>query len=138
MLQAGPPGRVVAVAPEGRLSGDMLACSVSLDSVYAQLGRQLTSYTTGERALLAWIEEKLPAADRERLSAGYLGCLAYGPTRPHPRGPRTGAGFRLAFAFHGFWDRVLDGMESRPRIAPILTVWIPAGPALSPAITPPS
>lgn len=117
---------------QGRLAGDMLASSVSLDSVYARLGRQLTSYTAGERALLAWVEEKLPVADHERLAAGYLGCLAHGPTRPHPRGPRTGSGFHLAFVFHRFWDRVLDGTEGRPRIAPILTVM-----DMQPAVTPP-
>ena len=117
---------------QGWLAGDMLASSVSLDSVYARLGRQLTSYTAGERALLAWVEEKLPVADRERLAAGYLGCLAHGPTRPHPRGPRTGSGFHMAFVFHRFWDRVLDGTEGRPRTAPILTVM-----DMQPAVTPP-
>jgi len=114
---------------QGRLAGDMLASSVSLDSVYAQLGRQLTGYTAGEGELLTWIEAKLPTADRERLAAGYLACLAHGPTRPHPRGPRTGPGFRVAFALHGFWDRVLDGADGRPRLAPILTVRSPAGDA---------
>ncbi len=114
---------------QGRLAGDMLASSVTLDSVYAQLGRQLTGYTVGEGGLLAWIEAKLPVADRERLAAGYLACLTNGPTRPHPRGPRTGPGFRVVFAFHSFWDRVLDGTEGRPRIAPILTVRFPAGEA---------
>lgn len=104
---------------QGRIAGDMLASSVSLDSVYALLGQQLTDYTAGERALLAWIEEELPIADRERLAAGYLGCLAHGPTRPHPRGPRTGPGFRMAYAFHTFWDRVLDGAEGRPQLAPL-------------------
>jgi len=112
---------------QGRIAGDMLASSVSLDSVYALLGQQLTDYTAGERALLAWIEEELPTADRERLAAGYLRCLVHGPTRPHPRGPRTGSGLRMAYAFHTFWDRVLDGAEGRPQPAP-LTAWLPDGP----------
>ena len=112
---------------QGRIAGDMLASSVSLDSVYALLGQQLTDYTAGERALLAWIEGELPAADRERLAAGYRRCLTHGPTRPHPRGPRTGSGFRMAFAFHSFWDRVMDGADGRPRLAPP-TAWLPGGP----------
>jgi hypothetical protein len=106
---------------QGRMAGDALASSVSLDSVHALLGQQLTDYMAGERALLAWIGAELPAADRERLTTGYLHCLAHGPSRPHPRGPRTGSGFRMAFAFHSFWDRVMDGMDGRPRLALLIT-----------------
>jgi hypothetical protein len=94
----------------------------------ALLGQQLTDYMAGERALLAWIEVELPAVGRERLAADYLRCLAQGPTRPHPRGPRTGSGFRMAFAFHGFWDRVMDGADGRPRLAPLI-----ASPSAGPA-----
>jgi hypothetical protein len=112
---------------QGRIAGDMLASSVSLDSVYALLDQQLTDYRAGERALLAWIEVELPAADRERLAAGYLRGLAHSPTRPHPRGPRTGSGFLMAFAFYGFWDRVMDGVDGRPRLAPLIA-WLPDGP----------
>jgi hypothetical protein len=112
---------------QGRIAGDMLASSVSLDSVYALLEQQFTDYMAGELALLAWIEMELPAADRERLAAGYLRCLAHGPSRPHPRGPRTGSGFRMAFAFHSLWDRVMDGVDGRPRLA-LLSARLPAGP----------
>src|SRR5579875_1402363 len=75
------------------LAGDMFACGLSLDDLSADVGRYLDAYL---------------AAERERLAAGYRRCLGRGPTRPHPRGPRTGPGYRLMFGFHAFWDRLLD------------------------------
>ena len=77
----------------------------------------MRSYAAAERALVAWIEEELPATDRASLTAGYLGCRACAPTRPHPRGPRTGAGYRMAFAVHRFCDRLMDTLDSRPGLA---------------------
>lgn len=111
---------------QARISGDMIAMSAAMDSVYARLAQHLTGCAAAERALVAWTEEKLSAADRDHLAAHYLACLAHGPTRPHPRGPRTGPGFRMTFAFHSAWDRVLDGMDGRPRIVPLMAGRIPA------------
>lgn len=99
------------------LSGASFAMAMPAASLYAQLERNVGGYMEVEQALVAWIEEKLSADDRERLAAGYLGCLSHAPTRPHPRGPRTGAGYRLSFAFHSSWDRLMDGIDSRPGVA---------------------
>ena len=98
------------------LAGDMFACGLSLDALCADVGRYLDAYLAAERALAAWLETELPAGDRERLAAGYRHCLGRGPTRPHPRGPRTGPGYRLMFGFHAFWDRLLDTVDSRPGV----------------------
>jgi hypothetical protein len=98
------------------LAGEVFAVRLHPESVSAHLRLRLDGYLAAERALAAWIEGELPAGDRERLAAAYLRSLARAPTRPHPRGPRTGPGYRVLFAFHRSWDQFQDTTDSRPGV----------------------
>lgn len=99
-----------------RLSGELVAMRQPLESVHARLRECLTGYLAAERALAAWIDQQLPEPHRTRLVAGYLTCLHRAPSRPHPRAPRGGPAYRIAFRFHAFWDRVLDTTDCRPGV----------------------
>jgi hypothetical protein len=99
---------------EMRLAGDGCAARVTIEAALALLEQRLDRCRAAERALLAWLEHHAPPAERARLARAYRVLLAAAPTRPHPRGPRSGWPGRLAFRFHAFWDRVLDTMDSRP------------------------
>ena len=97
-----------------RLSGDMFAMRLDPDGVYLRLQHCLVRYQDAESALVGWLCERLPVAEQERLAGRYRRALAHAPTRPHPRDPRAGMAYRIAFAVHGVWDPLLDGTDSRP------------------------
>ena len=59
------------------------------------------------------MEEQLDVAGRDRLADAYWRALGQAPTRPHPRCPRSGPLRHVAFWWHGHWDRLLDGVNSR-------------------------
>ena len=82
-------------------------------AVSAALGRQLAGYWPAEQALVGWVEEQLDVAGRDRLAGAYWRALRQAPTRPHPRCPRTGPLRHAGFWWHGRWDRLLDGVNSR-------------------------
>ena len=96
------------------LAGDGAAGARKPEHVHGWLEQCLAGYRPAERALVAWMEDRLTAGEHEQLALGYRAALARAPTRPHPRGPHTGWPGRLAFRLHAFWDGVLDGMDSRP------------------------
>lgn len=97
------------------LAGDGAAGGRRPESVHGWLEHCLDGYRAAERALVAWMEERLTAGEREQLALGYRAALVRAPTRPHPRGPHTGWPGWLAFRLHAFWDGVLDAIDSRPR-----------------------
>jgi hypothetical protein len=96
------------------LAGDGAAGGRKPENVHGWLEHCLDRYRPAERALVARMEERLTAGEREQLAHGYHAALVRAPTRPHPRGPHTGWPGRVAFRLHGFWDGVLDAMDSRP------------------------
>jgi len=96
------------------LAGDGAAGGRKAENVHGWLEHCLAGYRPAERALVASMEERLTAEEREQLTLGYRAALVRAPTRPHPRGPHTGWPGRLAFRLHAFWDGVLDGVDSRP------------------------
>ena len=98
---------------ERRLSGDIAVAGLPLTVLPALLARQLATYRLAEGALVARIEDSLPAEGCERLAHAYRRALAGAPTRPHPLTPHTGPLRHLAFWLHGRWDRLLDTMDSR-------------------------
>lgn len=87
----------------------------------ALLAQRLGSYRAAERTLLARLADRIPHAEHARLARQYRALLAAAPTRPHPRSPRAGPAGPLAFRLQGFWDRVLDTMDSRPGRMPAAT-----------------
>ena len=101
---------------ECQLSGEASAVSMPVTAVAATLAEHLVSYRSAERALVSWIEDQLPAEDRDRLALHYGRALTRAPTRPHPRCPYTGPPRCVAFWLFGRWDRVLDTMDSRPGV----------------------
>jgi len=98
---------------ECRLAGDVAAAKVSAPAVSAVLARHLDGYWPAERALVASVEARSAAEATERLARHYQRALTRGPTRPHPRCPRSGTRGLIALWLHGRWDRVLDTMDSR-------------------------
>jgi hypothetical protein len=102
---------------ECHLAGDASATSRELETVHGWLGQRLDAYRSAERVLVAQVEERLTAPEREHLAHSYRAALAHAPSRPHPRGPHAGWAGRLAFWLHACWDAVLDTMDSRPRVA---------------------
>jgi hypothetical protein len=101
---------------QGRLSGDIAAVRQPGHQIYTQVSECLDSYLAADRALAAWADSQLPAGDRRRLAEGYLRCLARAPSRPHPRSPQGGTGYRVAFTFYCRWDRLLDTVDARPGV----------------------
>ena len=102
---------------ECHLSGEAAAAGREFDTVHMWLRQCLDAYQAAERALVARVEERLTAPEREQLAHGYRAALARAPSRPHPRGPHAGWPGRLAFRLHAFWDGVLDTIDSRPGVA---------------------
>lgn len=100
-------------ALECHLSGCTSAAGRPGGPVSAALGRQLGGYWAVERELVDWVEGQLDAAGRDRLAGAYWRALRGAPTRPHPRCPRSGPVRDMLFWWHGRWDRVLDGLDSR-------------------------
>jgi hypothetical protein len=98
---------------ECRLSGDVAAARVPVPEVSAVLAQHLDGYWPVELALVASVEDRSGVEDMERLARHYQRALTRGPTRPHPRCPRSGTRGRLALWLHSRWDRVLDTMDSR-------------------------
>jgi hypothetical protein len=98
---------------ECRLSGDMAAARVPVPEVSAVLAQHLDGYWPVELALVASVEDRSAVEDSERLARHYQRALTHGPTRPHPRCPRSGTRGVLALWLHSRWDRVLDTMDSR-------------------------
>jgi hypothetical protein len=96
------------------LAGDEAAGGRQPEHVHGWLEQCLDGYRLSERALVAWMEERLTAAEREQLAIGYRAAIVHAPTRPHPRGPHTGWPGRAAFRLHAVWDAFLDGIDSRP------------------------
>lgn len=102
-----------ARALECHLSGCTSAAGRPVLAVSAALSRQLGEYWAHERELVDWIEGQLDEAGQERLARMYWRALRQAPTRPHPRCPRSGPLRHAAFWWHGQWDRLLDGLDSR-------------------------
>jgi hypothetical protein len=100
-------------ALECHLSGCTSAAGRPVRAVAAALGRQLDGYWAAERELVEWVEAQLDAAGQDRLAGAYWRALRQAPTRPHPRCPRSGPLRHVAFWWHGQWDRLLDGVDSR-------------------------
>jgi hypothetical protein len=98
---------------ECRLAGDVAAAKVSVPAVSAALAGHLDGYWPAERALVASVEARSAVEAVERLARHYQRALTRGPTRPHPRCPRSGTRGLIALWLHGRWDRVLDTMDSR-------------------------
>ncbi len=119
-------------ALECHLSGCTTAAGRPVLAVSAALARQLDGYWPAERALAGWVEEQFDVAGRDRLAAAYWRALRQAPTRPHPRSPRSGPLRHVAFWWHGRWDRLLDGVDSRPGVGRdfALVLAQPSGPGL--------
>lgn len=100
-------------ALECHLSGCTSAAGRPVRAVSAALGRQLDDYWAAEQDLVDWVEGQLDAAGRDRLAGAYWRALRQAPTRPHPRCPRSGPLRHVMFWWHGRWDRLLDGVDSR-------------------------
>lgn len=98
---------------ECRLSGDVAAARVSVPEVSAVLSWHLDGYWPAELALVASVEDRSAVEDAEKLARHYQRALTRGPTRPHPRCPRSGTRGHVALWLHSRWDRVLDTMDSR-------------------------
>jgi hypothetical protein len=98
---------------ECHLSGCTSAAGRPVLAVSTALGRQLDGYWPAERALVGCVEDQLSPADRDRLAHAYWRALGQAPTRPHPRCPRSGPMRHVTFWWHGRWDRLLDGVDSR-------------------------
>ena len=98
---------------ECRLAGDVSAARLSVTAVSGALARYLDGYWPAERALVAWVEDRSAAGDMEKLARDYQRALTRGPTRPHPRCPRSGPLGPIAFWLHSHWDRLLDTVDSR-------------------------
>jgi hypothetical protein len=96
------------------LAGEASAIGWSAAAVLTLLTRRLDEYRSAERALVAWLEDRLTPAGREELAREYRRALTRAPTRPHPRCLRTGPLARVAFWLHGRWDRFLDEVDCRP------------------------
>jgi len=98
---------------ECHMAGEMYAAGRPHTAVSSALGQRLDSYWPAERELVSWVEDQLSPGDRDRLAHAYWRALAHAPTRPHPRSPRSGPLRHAAFWWHGRWDRLLDGVDSR-------------------------
>ena len=98
---------------ECRLAGDVSAAGLPVAAVSAALAQHLDGYWPAERALVARVEDRSAAEGMHTLARDYRRALAHGPTRPHPRCPRSGPLGPAAFWLHRHWDRVLDTMDSR-------------------------
>jgi hypothetical protein len=97
---------------ECRLAGDVSAAGVPVAAVSAALARHLDGYWPAERALVARVENRSAVEVMEKLARDYRRALAHGPTRPHPRCPRSGPMGPAAFWLHRHWDRLLDTVDS--------------------------
>ena len=115
-------------ALECHLSGCTSAAGRPVRAVGATLSRQLDGYWVAERELVQWVEAQLDTAGQERLAGAYWRALRQAPTRPHPRCPRSGPLRHMAFWWHGQWDRLLDGVDSRAGVGRDFAA-ILAGPA---------
>lgn len=98
---------------ECRLAGDVSAAKLSIPAVSAVLARHLDGYWPAERALVACVEDRSATESMAKLAGHYQRALTRGPTRPHPRCPRSGQLGGIALWLHSRWDRVLDTMDSR-------------------------
>lgn len=96
------------------LTGEAFAVRLDPNAICTSFQRYLGCYASAEGALVALLDERLPACDRDRIAARYRKALAHAPTRPHPRRPHTGAAYHVRFRLHGFWDRLLDVTDARP------------------------
>jgi hypothetical protein len=96
------------------LTGEAFAVRHDPNAAYARFQHYLGCYASAEGALVALLDEQLPACDRDQVAARYRKALAHAPTRPHPRRPHTGAVYQVRFRLHGFWDRLLDTTDARP------------------------
>jgi hypothetical protein len=118
------------------LTGEAFASHLDANAVYTRFRHYLGRYAPAEGALVALLDERLPACDRDQVAAQYRKALARAPTRPHPRRPHTGAAYHFRFRLHRFWDRLLDTADARagtgldfPQPAP------PRRPATSPEVS---
>ncbi|MDX6339479.1 MAG: hypothetical protein QOG05_6819 [Streptosporangiaceae bacterium] len=103
---------------ECHLTGNGVIAAREPGTVERWIEQCLDEYRAAEQALIAWMQERLTARECEELALGYRAALARAPTRPHPRGPHAGWPGWIAFRFHVLWDRVLDGVDSRPGVRP--------------------
>ncbi len=119
---------------EGRLAGDVSAAALPVAAVSGALARHLDGYWPAERALVAQVEDRSAAAGMERLARAYWRALAHGPTRPHPRCPRSGPLGPAGFWLHRHWDRLLDTMDSRAGVGQDFAAFLAHPPARQPGL----
>jgi hypothetical protein len=96
------------------LTGEAFAIRLDPNAVCTRFQHCMGCYASAEGALVALLDERLPACDRDQIAARYRKALTHAPTRPHPRRPHTGAAYHVKFRLHGFWDRLLDTVDARP------------------------
>jgi SAM-dependent methyltransferase len=72
------------------LTGEAFAVRHDPNAAYARFQHYLGCYASAEGALVALLDERLPARGRDQIAARYRKALAHAPTRPHPRRQSVG------------------------------------------------
>jgi hypothetical protein len=124
---------------EGQLAGEASLAGPHRPAAAAALDGALRRYWAAEQALAGWLDARLTAGQAGGLARAYHRALTRAPTRPHPRSPRSGPLAGAAFWLHGRWDRLLDGLDSRPgtgRGFPVPALAGPPGPSGLPGAAP--
>jgi hypothetical protein len=98
---------------ETRLTGDVFAVGVSLESEQAELEELLEKHAKGEHALVTRLESELSDNERDKLLRDLKLAERDGPTRPHPYAPHPRGLERVVFHALQLWDRLFDTMDAR-------------------------
>ncbi len=104
----------IARGIEQLVYGDQHRPPEPLPALRARLSELMAAHAEEEDALVAELEERMPAAERHRLVRAVEQGMRHAPTRPHPHLLfRTHLGARLVVRLAGRWDHILDTMDAR-------------------------